>query len=293
MNAALLGICLTVCAADTGKPKEELLWPKGAPGALGKTDRDRPTLTAYLPSADRATGTAIVLCPGGGYGGLALGHEGKDIAAWLTQRGVAAFVLKYRLGPRYHHPAPLQDAQRAVRKVRARAKEWGIDPARVGVWGFSAGGHLASTVATHFDDGKADAADLVERQSCRPDFAILCYPVITLVRPYAHMGSRRNLLGAKPDARVVEELCNDRQVTARTPPTFLFHTSADTAVPPENSVLFYLALRKHKVPAEMHIFEKGAHGVGLAPRDPILSAWPGLLERWLKGRGLLTPATGR
>jgi acetyl esterase/lipase len=292
MHATLLALCLTACAADA-RAKEEPLWPRGAPGALGKTDRDRPTLTAYLPPADRATGTAIVVCPGGGYGALALGHEGKDIAAWLTQRGVAAFVLKYRLGPRYRHPAPLQDAQRALRTVRARAKEWGVEPTRVGIWGFSAGGHLASTAATQFDAGKPEDPDPIERQGCRPDFAILSYPVITLVPPYAHMGSRRNLLGDRPDEKLVASLCNERRVTARTPPTFLFHTSADTAVPPENSVLFYLALRKFKVPAELHVFEKGRHGVGLAPRDPILSAWPGLLEHWLKGRGLLARRAGK
>jgi acetyl esterase/lipase len=200
---------------------------------------------------------------------------------------VAAFVLKYRLGPRYHHPAPLQDAQRALRTVRARAKEWNVDPGRVGIWGFSAGGHLASTAATHFDDGNADAADPIDKVGCRPDFAILCYPVITLKPPYAHAGSRKNLLGDKPDPKLLDSLCNETQVTAKTPPTFLFHTNEDSGVPPENSILFYLALRKNKVPAELHVYEKGRHGVGLASGDPILKTWPDRLDGWLRTRGLL------
>ncbi|HWG46389.1 MAG TPA: alpha/beta hydrolase [Gemmataceae bacterium] len=287
-NFALLTLGLALCAADG--PKVELLWPKGAPGAVGTEERDKPSLTIHLPPADKATGTAVVVCPGGGYGGLATGHEGKDPAEWLNRHGIAAFVLRYRLGPRYHHPAPLQDAQRAVRIVRSRAKEWHVDPQRIGIWGFSAGGHLASTAATHFDDGKRDADDPIERVSCRPDFAILCYPVITLRPPYAHMGSRRNLLGDKADDKLVESLCNEKQVTNKTPSTFLFHTSADTAVPPENSILFYQALRKHKVPAELHIYEEGPHGVGLAVGRGAASAWPDQLAAWLKTRKLI-PAT--
>jgi acetyl esterase/lipase len=286
MSYGILTLSLTLFAAEAEAPRVEL-WPKGAPGAVGTEERDKPSITVYLPPAEKATGTAVVVCPGGGYGALAVGHEGKDIADWLNQRGVAAFVLRYRLGPRYHHPAPLQDVQRALRTVRARAGEYHIDPHRLGIWGFSAGGHLASTAITHFDDGKPDADDPVERASCRPDFAVLCYPVITLKSPYAHAGSRRNLLGEKPDSQLLESLCNDTQVTPRTPPTFLFHTNADKGVVPENSVLFYLALRKAGVPAELHIFEKGPHGVGLAARDPVLSRWPGLLEAWMKGRGLL------
>jgi acetyl esterase/lipase len=213
-------------------------------------------------------------------------HEGKQVAEWCNARGIAAFVLKYRLGPRYRHPAMMHDVQRAIRLVRSHAKEWRIDPQRIGVLGFSAGGHLASTAATHFDDGQANAADPIDQVSCRPDFAVLCYPVITLEPPFAHMGSRNNLLGKDADVKLVELLCNDRQVTAKTPPTFLFHTTEDTAVPPENSILFYQALRKHKVPAELHIYEKGRHGVGLAAKDPVLSSWPGRLEAWLVSRGL-------
>jgi acetyl esterase/lipase len=290
----LLPVLLTAAlAAEPAAPKAELLWPKGAPGARGTEDADKPTLTAWLPAADKATGCAVVVCPGGGYGGLADNHEGKQIAEWLNGQGVAAFVLKYRHAPRYRHPAPLQDAQRALRTVRARAADWKVDPKRVGIWGFSAGGHLASTAGTHFDDGKPDADDPVEKAGCRPDFLILAYPVITLKPPYYHKGSRDNLLGPTPSDELVNSLCNDEQVTAKTPPTFLFHTSEDTAVPPENSILFYMALRKNKVPAELHVYEKGRHGVGLAgdvppaANDPVLATWPGRLADWLKGRGLL------
>jgi acetyl esterase/lipase len=283
-NWTLLMLGLTCCAEP---PKVELLWPQGAPGAVGTEERDKPSLTIYPAPRDKANGTAVVICPGGGYGGLAVGHEGKEPAEWLNRHGITAFVLRYRLGPRYRHPAPLQDAQRAMRLVRSRAKEWNVDPKRIGIWGFSAGGHLASTVATHFDDGKSDAGDSMERASCRPDFAILCYPVITLRPPFTHGGSRRNLLGDKPDEALVASLCNDEQVTDKTPPTFLFHTSEDKAVPPENSVQFYQALRKKKVPAELHIYEKGAHGVGLGVGRGAVSQWPEQLAAWLKTRGLL------
>jgi acetyl esterase/lipase len=288
MHLTLLALSLALNAAQVGEPRIELLWPKGAPGAVGAEDGDRPRLTIYLPPAGKANGTAVVVCPGGGYGHLAVGHEGKEPAEWLVNHGVAAFVLQYRLAPRYRHPAPLQDAQRALRTIRARAKEWSLDPGRIGIWGFSAGGHLASTAGTHFDDGKFDASDPIERVSCRPDFLILCYPVITFTDDRVmHKGSRSNLLGKEPDAQLIENLSNEKQVTARTPPTFLFHTNDDKAVPPENSVLFYLALRQAGVPAELHIYEPGRHGVGLASKDPILSSWPERLAAWLKVRGLL------
>lgn len=287
MNLASLSLTLLLCTAEAPAPRVELLWPNGAPGAVGTMPVDKPSLTISVPPADKANGTAVVVCPGGGYGGLANDHEGKQIAAYLNGLGVTAYILQYRLGPRYRHPAPLQDVQRALRTVRAKAKEWQIDPKRIGVMGFSAGGHLASTAATHFDDGKPDNTDPIEQAGCRPDFAILCYPVISMKPPYAHQGSRKNLLGENPDDKLVESLCNDEQVTAKTPPTFLFHTSEDRGVLPENSVLFYLALRKHKVPAELHIYEKGPHGVGLAQKDPVLSSWPDRLTGWLKGKGLL------
>lgn len=282
--AALVALCavLAVCAEG---PKVRLLWPEGAPGAVGNEDADRPALSIYLPDASGATGTGVVVCPGGGYRTLAMDHEGDQVARWLNSLGVAAFVLKYRLGPRYRHPAPLQDVQRALRTVRHHAGEFRVSPERIGVWGFSAGGHLAATAATHFDKGNPQAADPVERMSCRPDFAILAYPVISLATEYAHKGSRNSLLGPDPDPRLVESLSLERRVTAETPPTFLFHTHEDAAVPPENSVLFYLALRKAGVPAELHVYERGRHGVGLAPKDPVLSTWTERLKDWLAVRG--------
>ncbi|MFZ5830055.1 MAG: alpha/beta hydrolase, partial [Planctomycetota bacterium] len=241
---------LTAAAADaattpTGaQPKVELLWPAGAPGALGDTPNDKPTLTIWLPAAEKATGAAVVICPGGGYVNLAVDHEGKQIAEWLNSLGVAGFVLEYRHRRRgYGHPYPMLDAQRAVRTVRARAKEFGVDPQKIGILGFSAGGHLASTIATHFDAGNADADDPIERVSCRPDFAVLCYPVIMFDEEQTHRGSMRNLLGENPDPELVRSLSNEKQVTAETPPTFLFHTDADAGVPAENPVAFYLALR--------------------------------------------------
>jgi acetyl esterase/lipase len=226
-----------------------------------------------------------VVCPGGGYGALAVDHEGRQIAQWLNARGVAAFVLKYRLGPRYHHPVELGDAQRALRFVRQHAPEYGIAADKIGIWGFSAGGHLASTTGTHFDAGNSGAPDPIDRKSSRPDFMILSYPVISFTTPYTHRGSLRNLLGDPPDAQLAASLSSETQVSPQTPPTFLFHTNADTGVPPENSVLFYLALRKAGVPAEMHIYEPGPHGVGLALFDPVLSTWPARLADWMKLHG--------
>ncbi len=268
--------------------KTELLWPAGAPDAKGTTDNDKPTLTVSLPAADKATGAAVVVCPGGGYGGLAMSYEGIDVGQWLNDNGVAAFVLKYRhKGSGYQHPAPLADAQRAIRTVRARANEFGVDPHKIGILGFSAGGHLASSAGTHFDSGKSDAKDPIDRVSCRPDFLVLCYPVISFTTDYTHQGSKKNLLGEKPDEKLVESFSNELRVTSETPPTFLFHTDADTGVPAENSVLFYLALRKAKVPAELHIYEKGKHGVGLAQELPALKSWPERCIDWMRGRGLL------
>ena len=276
-------------AVDTAHGDREfhLLWPGGAPGALGTEAVDKPKITVYLAPAERATGAAVVVCPGGGYHILAADHEGKQIALWLNSLGVSAFVLQYRLGERYRHPAPLQDAQRAIRMVRSRAVEWRVDPKRVGILGFSAGGHLASTAATHFDDGRADAVDPIERQGSRPDFAVLCYAVISLVDPVAHSGSRKNLLGDPADPALVELLSNEKQVTSRTPPTFLWHTADDSAVPVENSLLFFQALRKAGVAGELHVFPHGKHGLGLAPGDPSVSQWPGLCAVWMEGLGLL------
>jgi len=274
--------------APNATPKTELLWPGKVPGAVGTEDVDKPTLTIYLPPKGQATGAGIVICPGGGYRNLAMDHEGRQEASFLNSMGISAFVLKYRLGPRYHHPIELGDAQRALRTVRARAQEFGVLPDRIGMMGFSAGGHLASSAATHFDAGKADSTDPIDRVSSRPDFLILGYPVISSDPAIAHAGSFKNLLGDNPDPKLLEELSNDLRVTPQTPPTFIFQTNADTTVVAENSVRFYLALRKAKVPAEMHIFENGPHGVGLSLDDPALSLWPTLLTNWLRGRGLLT-----
>jgi acetyl esterase/lipase len=267
-----------------------LLWPAGAPGKLGDEAKDKPTLIIYLPDAEKATGCGIVVCPGGGYGGLAMDHEGHQIARWLNSFGVAALICDYRhRGKGYGHPAPLQDAQRAVRTVRARAREFGVQPDRVGIMGFSAGGHLTSTALTHFDKGNAESADVIEKVSCRPDFGLLCYPVIAFDQPFTHKGSQQNLLGKDASKELIESLSNEKQVTSETPPTFLFHTQEDTGVPPENSVVFYAAMLKHKVPGELHIYQKGPHGVGLAANIPGTSDWPNTFQRWLKMLGMLDP----
>jgi acetyl esterase/lipase len=279
-----------VIDSASGKPLV-LLWPNGAPLALGSAEKDKPSLTVHLPPREKANGCAVVICPGGGYQHLAIGYEGHDVAEWFNTFGVAGFVLRYRLAPDYHDPCPRLDVQRAIRTVRNNARAWSVDPNRIGVMGFSAGGHLASTAATHFDSVDPHAADPIDRQSCRPDFAVLAYPVISMTEKYGHAGSRKNLLGEHPDPQKAKSLSNEKQVTKETPPTFLFHTSMDTGVPPENSVAFYLALHEHGVPAELHIYEKGAHGLGLGMRDPkiasVLGTWPQRLYDWMQLRGLL------
>jgi acetyl esterase/lipase len=259
------------CAAEQKEPIA--LWPDGAPGALGHEDKDIPTLTPYLPEADSATGAAMVICPGGGYGGLAP-HEGHDYALWLNQSGITCFVLKYRLGSGgYRHPRMLEDAARALRLVRARASDWHLDRQRIGIMGSSAGGHLASTLLTHFDAGKPDAIDPIERQSSRPDLGILCYAVITM-GAYTHQGSKHNLLGDHPSPELVWLLSNELQVTPQTPPTFIWHMAEDTAVPVENSLAFAEALHKAGVPFALHVYEKGAHGIGLADKPPFPNVHP-------------------
>ena len=285
---ALIAVLVVGCST-TAEPEIINLWPEGPPTSMGDTEEDTPTLSIYLPPTDRATGTGVVVCPGGGYAMLAMDHEGRQIAEWLNERGIAAFVLKYRLGLRYRHPAPLRDAQRALRTVRGHAEEWGVAPDRIGIWGFSAGGHLAASAALHFAVGNPFAADPSDREGSRPDFLIPAYPVISMTEPYTHAGSREHLLGETPDSAAVMMLSHEKNVTDTAPPTFLFHTNEDEAVPAENSVAFYLALREAGVPAELHIYENGKHGVGLAPDDPVLSTWPTRLEDWLRGRGLLDP----
>jgi acetyl esterase/lipase len=263
------------------------LWPGAAPGAQGTEDRDIPTITVYLPRTITPGMTAVVVCPGGGYTNLAMNHEGRQVANYLNSLGMVAFVLKYRLGPRYHHPIEIGDAQRAIRTVRGKAAEWSIAPDRIAIMGFSAGGHLAATASTHFDAGKPDAPDPLDRPSSRPDFAVLSYPVISLVAPWTHQGSRTNLLGDHPDPDLAKSLSGENAVTAQTPPTFIFQTNADTTVPAENAIYYFLALRKAGIKAEMHIFENGPHGVGLAMNDAALSEWSHLLTNWLRVNGFL------
>jgi acetyl esterase/lipase len=265
----------------------QLLWPDGAPGAKGDRRADTPALFLYPASGERATGAGVVVCPGGGYAMLATGHEGRAVAEWLNEYGISAFVLRYRHGPRYQHPWPLRDAQRAMRMVRAHAQEWRVDPDRLGILGFSAGGHLASTVGTHIESGDSTAADSLVRFSTRPDFMTLVYPVISMTDSFAHKWSRKMLLGANPDSSRMRRLSSEQQVTEQTPPTFLVHTGEDDGVPAENSVYFYLALRRHGVPAEMHLYEQGGHGFGLAPSDPVLSSWPDRWVDWVRDRGML------
>lgn len=287
LSPLLLSLLL---AAD---PTDMPLWGDKIPGPTSKDEKNIPTLTFHPAPADKATGTAVVVCPGGGYSGRAIGHEGKEIVEWLNARGVHAAVLKYRTANESKitpplEPGPMLDVQRAVRTVRAKAKDWGVDAKRVGVWGFSAGGHLASTAATHFDSGKADAADPIEKQSSRPDFAILAYPVISMEDGVTHGGSKSNLLSKTPDAKLVEFYSNDKQVTKDTPPTFLFHTKEDKAVLVKNSELFYEALTKAKVEGcKLYVEEKGPHGVGLGQKLTPASKWPTELEGWMKERGLL------
>lgn len=274
--------------ADAGQAEVIRLWDNDAPGAKGSEPTDIPTLTVFRAESDKANGAAVIVCPGGGYAGLAP-HEGKPVAQWLNTVGVAGFVLKYRLGPKYHHPVMLEDVSRAIRLVRSRAREWELDPDRIGVLGFSAGGHLASTAVTHFDKGNAEAKDPIDRVSSRPTFGVLIYPVITLEGPYSHGGSRRNLLGDNPPPELIDSLSSQKQVTDDTPPCFLVHTSTDTGVPFENSLMFAEALNKHHVPVELHVFDHGPHGFGLGTNDPVLRQWPDLCAKWMEHHGWLKP----
>ncbi|MCB1065948.1 MAG: alpha/beta hydrolase [Verrucomicrobiae bacterium] len=274
------------------------LWPEGkTPYALeGDAETGRPKLYPYLVPAEKANGCAVVVTPGGGYGGLAADHEGDQIAQWWNERGVSAFVLHYRLGSHGHHfPTQLADVQRAIRTVRSKAGEWHVDPERIGVMGFSAGGHLASMAATKYGDLAYDASDAIDEASARPDFAVLCYPVISMQTGVTHAGSRNNLLGPDKanDPEAANAVSSELNVTAETPPTFIFQTDEDTAVPAENAVGFYLALRKHGVPAEMHIYQRGPHGVGLYLGDPITGTWSGLLDNWMRANGRYAPAAKR
>ena len=304
MIAALAVACLLAPPVELmGKPDPSAtvlpLWegvevPAGSfPGSLA--GGDPPTLAIHVP--DEPNGTAVVVCPGGGYGTLATGHEGKDVAAWLNSLGITAGVLRYRVSPN-RHPAPLLDVQRAVRLMRSRAEEFGADPAKIGVLGFSAGGHLAASAATlHTPETRAmnplaDADPLAAAVSARPDFAVLIYPVVTFTGDPAHRGSARNLLGADADAATLERFSLQHRVTAETPPTFLVGSGEDTGVPPENAVLFWEACRENGVPAELHVFAAGRHGFGMGgpaseTRGNPGPDWTGSCEAWMRGRGLL------
>ncbi len=274
------------------EPVKVKLWPEGAPGAKADTDKDQPFINVWPAAKEKANGAAFVVCPGGGYGGLAADHEGVQVAKWFNGIGVSAFVLHYRLGTSgYHFPTQLIDVQRAIRHVRANAKQYGIDPERIGIIGFSAGGHLTSMAATMFDEKPAGMTnDAVDQVSARATVAAPTYPVISMIEDYGHKGSRKNLLGPNDNDELAKHTSTELRVTANTPPIFIFHTDDDTVVPAENPVAFYLACRKHKVPAELHIYKPGPHGVGLYLGDPVLGTWSGHLRDWLRNQGFLKPA---
>ncbi|MBM3861097.1 MAG: alpha/beta hydrolase [Verrucomicrobia bacterium] len=281
MNKPLLFLTAIALLAPLVRAERVKLLPAGAPGIVAGEDKENdptePTIDVYLAPKQTACGAAVVVLPGGGYGSLAMEHEGKQIAEFFNSHGVAAFVTRYRHAKRYQHPIPMQDAQRAIRFVRANAQRFGIAPDRIGVMGFSAGGHLAATVSTQFATENG--------VSSRPDFSILCYPVISFLE-FTHQGSRRNLLGDNPPPELVRKMSAELQVGDQTPPTFLFHTDEDKGVLSENSILYYRALRQHKIPAELHVYRAGRHGVGLAKDHPQLSTWGALLINWMDGLGL-------
>lgn len=300
MHQLLPAVTLALLWAAQPTPPVIPIWPEGVPqakrdGGEEKIENNRisnvhlPTLTHYPAPRDRATGAAIVICPGGGYQILAFGHEGVDVARRLNEMGVSAFILKYRLRE-YGHPAPLQDVLRAIRTVRSRAAEFQVAPDRIGVMGFSAGGHLAATAATLYDAPEGRTGAPLDAVRARPDFAVLVYPVISMSGAPAHTGSRRNLLGEQPSAADLERLSPDRQVTKDTPPAFLVHTAEDKGVPLENSLAFYQAIRAAGGSAELHLYERGPHGFGLGQALGPASDWPARLETWMRAHGWLTPA---
>lgn len=277
--------------------QEILLWPKGAPlanGTLstGTASTDKPSITPF-PAA-KPNGAAMVIFPGGGYVSLSSTYEGNGPAQWLASKGVSGFVVKYRLGSNgYHHPVEMWDGQRAVRWVHAHAAEYGIDTSRIGVLGFSAGGHLASTVSTRYDNGNPAAADSIDRHPCRPAISVLGYPVITMQTAFTHMGSRDALLGPGINQALIDSLSNERQVNDKTPPAFLFHATDDGAVPIKNSQSYYDSLAKHHVPTSFIKFDHGGHGFGMAdgqqgaPNDPVLNTWCDSSLKWMDKQGFL------
>jgi acetyl esterase/lipase len=247
-----------------------------------------PKLHVYPAPVEKATGTAVIICPGGGYWGLAIAHEGEDVAKWLNSLGVTAFILHYRLPSDAimvdKSVGPLQDTQKAIRMIRQHAKEWKIDPARIGIMGFSAGGHLASTLSTHYNEKVYESAEQI---SARPDFSLLIYPVVSMAEGITHAGSRANLLGENPPPDRVRHFSNEEQVDEQTPPTFLVHSIDDEVVPVQNSIDYALALQKHHVPCELHIYQSGGHGYGLGRSGNTESSWPDTCRKWLEARGLL------
>ncbi|GHT12779.1 beta-xylanase [Planctomycetales bacterium] len=274
---------VTAAAQEPEAQKPIVLWENGAPNALGDAEKDKPKITVWFP--EKPVGTAVVICPGGGYGGWDLNHEGRQMAQWFNSFGVTAALLEYRHRRNgYGHPNPLLDVQRAIRTIRFNAEKWNVKADKIGVIGFSAGGHLASSAGTHFD-AAANPVDDIDKVSCRPDFMILCYPVIVFDAPFTHVGSQHNLVGKDAPQELRDYYSSEKQVTDKTPPTFLWATTADTAVPPENSIEFYLALRKHKVPAELHIYQNGRHGLGLAKGNVGTETWSDSCKLWLKNNG--------
>ena len=288
MRLFVLLFTLAAVLTSYGQEPAIKLWEPTAPNAVSTEAADIPTLTPFPAAKELATRAAVIVCPGGGYARLSDVKEGSDVARWLNSLGISSFVLKYRLGTRYHQPNQLLDAARALRYVRANAKRWDIDQDKIGIIGFSAGGHLASTLGTNFDSGKPDSADPVERVSSRPDLMMLIYPVITMGE-FAHAGSKKNLLDENPSEELVKKYSNELQVTTNTPPSFLVHTMTDATVPVENSIMFVQALRKAKVPVEFHLYEKGPHGFGLAPTDPVLASWTARCADWLALHGFTKP----
>jgi acetyl esterase/lipase len=279
--------------AQTSLPKPVYLWSGSAPGALGNSEADKPRMYVFLPKKP-STSAAILVIPGGGYEHVAIGHEGFQIASWLNQQGMAAFVLDYRVAP-YHYPVEIEDGRRAMRLIRSHAAEYGIDPNRLGVWGSSAGGHLASSLGTHCENATSEVTNStaspnpIDKISCKPDFMVLAYPVISMQPPIAHMGSRLNFLGPHPNPALAHEYSNQFAVTAHTPQTFLFATTNDPTVPVENSLDFYRALVHAHVSAEMHLFDYSDHGCGLCGSIVPLRVWPSLLRTWLIDHSFLPP----
>ena len=299
MKTSLLAlIFMSISALAHAGPGVMPLWPEGVPGARaigaeqssdGRTSNvSEPTLTMVGPAIDRPNGTAVIICPGGGYVRLSTEREGMQYANWLSTLGVTSFVLKYRMAE-FGHPAPLQDVLRALRLVRSQAAKLGINPARIGVMGSSAGGHLAASAGTLFDHPLGRTGAALDSTSARPDFLVLMYPVITMEGPAAHAGSRKALLGTAPSAELMRLMSLEHQVSAATPPTLLIHTQADATVPVENSILFYQALTRAKVPAAMVLYEQGGHGMGMRGGLGTASEWPRRAEEWLQEHKLLNP----